>query len=69
MTRKQTIVEMRIAGYHNDQHRRVELLVTGRVNREILNLAWDDGVMAKELGTACSCYECVRKAVRKVLNQ
>jgi len=69
MTRKQTIAEMRIAGYHNDQHRRVELLVCGRVNRAILNEAWDDGVQAKQNGTACSCYECVRKAIREVLNQ
>lgn len=59
MTQRETAIAlMRVAGYHEDQRERVRLLVESRVNREVMDTAWQAGRIMRARGVPCSCHEC-----------
>lgn len=61
MTRKQALVEARIAGYHDDQRRGTRVLVESRISRADYSAAFEQGKQQRKSGIACGCASCSKE--------
>lgn len=61
MTRKTALVLAKVAGYHSDSKTFTRLIIEAHVNRQAMNEAWHVGVLAKQNGIRCECYECKKQ--------
>jgi hypothetical protein len=57
-TRKDRLVLMRVAGYHNDIARFTRLFVEGRISLEKANEEYRRGIAMKKGGVPCTCIDC-----------
>jgi hypothetical protein len=62
MSRNDLLACFRSAGYHNDQKSFTRLFCGNRINKQTANEQFNIGVQQRMSGTACSCYECTKKA-------
>ncbi len=59
MTKRDRAIQCaKIAGYHEDTRTYTRLIVECRVNRQVMNEAFQIGRKAKVNGVKCGCYEC-----------
>jgi hypothetical protein len=58
MTRKNALVNMQIAGYHDDKKAFTRLLIENSVNRDAADDAFHLGAKMKAAGTKCGCHLC-----------
>lgn len=59
MTRKQALVEARVAGYHNDTRRGAQVLIEGKISRSDYDTAFIAGQNQRKSGLKCGCYLCI----------
>jgi hypothetical protein len=62
MKRKDAIIYAKLAGYHSDSAWFTRLIIENRVNRQIMNDAWRNGISARNSGMRCECMDCKRSA-------
>jgi hypothetical protein len=61
MKRKDALVVLKVAGYHNDTATFARTYVEHRISFAKANEAWRIGQMAKANGVRCVCHDCKAK--------
>lgn len=64
MTRKQALVEARVAGYHGDTRRGTQVLIEGRISRADYEAAFVAGQKQKAAGVKCACAKCSKEQAK-----
>jgi hypothetical protein len=62
MKRKDALVLIRVAGYHEDTAAGIRLYVENRVSFEAYTVVFQRGRAMKAAGVKCSCIDCNRRA-------
>lgn len=62
MKRKDALLAIRIAGYHDDKRAFMRLYTEHRISLAVAQEEYDRGASMKAAGVGCSCYECKAKA-------
>ncbi len=58
LKRKDALVWLRVAGYHDDSKSWTRLYVENRVSRQAADAEWRRGAALKAAGIACACTAC-----------
>ena len=58
MKRKDALVSIRIAGYHNDSSKMIQLYAENRISYDVAKDEFLNGKKMKENGIKCSCIFC-----------
>jgi len=61
MKRKDALVYIRVAGYHNDQHSFIRLYTENRVSYSAARAEFQRGAEQKLAGVRCECYQCKKQ--------
>lgn len=62
MTRRDALIAVKVAGYHDDARTGTRLYVENRMSRSAFNEAWTNGARARRAGVKCSCFHCNKPA-------